>query len=282
MVVQRFGNRLEISALYHKFMFKPLFHLRMKERRRQLGLSQSEAAARCEIDPQRWSNLERGERRPSEQEFQVISIYLNLGDVFVPPPAATRKLLNNAARLSPPTPPYFTHQDRVTHIRYCTCAKKYSALVNALMDRIKDREDFPLCEYLCHNISCDSKLEPILMLYLLANGADVGLRSPYLLGHTRWPIFDCEGKHEVGQRPRPCMILDGTWYFFQVSFKISGTYRVDALCWNGSWSVVEINGAGHDSSRDKERAREIGLPTRYWNEQQLIEMVEGGLWKLAS
>ena len=78
------------------------------------------------------------------------------------------------------------------------------------------------------------------------------------------------------------MILDGTWYFFQVSFKKNGTHRVDALCWNGSWSVVEINGAGHDSSRDEERAREIGLPTRYWTEQQLIEMVEGSLWKLAS
>jgi transcriptional regulator with XRE-family HTH domain len=263
-------------------MFKTPFHIRMRERRRQLCFTQKQAAMHCGMTRPRWSDLERGHRRPNHTEFRAISRLLGIRNVFLGPPAPIKKLLDEAARQSPSRQPYFPHQDRLTHIRFCSCAKRYPWLVEALMHRIQQRKDYPLCEQLCHHVSCDSNLEPLLLLYLLSKGAKVGLRAPYLFGHSRWPIVDCSGNIEVGQRPRPCMILDSTWYFFQVSFKASSTIRVDALCWNGSWSILEINGKGHDFSNDRSRALELELPTTGMTDQQLKDLIEEHLWSKAS
>jgi len=211
----------------------------------------------------------------------VITSFLGLARVFVPPVGARRSLMASGARLNPAPPPYLPHQDRNTHIRFCSCSLKYPRLVKALMERIEARLDFDLCQYLCHNISCDSNLEPLLLLHLLSCGAHIAMRAPSLFGHTRWPIVDCQGNFEVGHRARPCMVIDGTWYFFQLSFKTSRTLRVDALCWDGSWFVVEINGSGHDFRGDEERYRELGLPVRNISEQQLLEIIQTQLWKQA-
>lgn len=229
----------------------------------------------------RWSDLERGYRKPNPEEFRLLSHFLN-GKVFVPPPAANRTLLDQAARHSPPQQIFYPNQDRHTYIRFRACAKEYPTLTQALMDRIENRDDFDFCEYLCHRISCDSKLEPLHLLYLLSSGAVPGFRAPYQFGHTRWPIVDCRGRREVGFRPRPCMLLDGTWYFFQVSFKASPIIRVDTLCWNESWYLLEINGQGHDFSRDKRNAAVLELPMKCITTQQLTGLVEGHLLELAS
>ena len=263
-------------------MFTPLFCIRLKERRTELSLSQFGAAKACGMKRARWSDLERGYRQPNAEEFKLLCQFLKVSKVFVPPPAANRTLLHLAARRSPTQPLFFPSQDRHTYIRFRSCAKEYPALTGALLERIQNRGDFDLCEYLCHRISCDSNLEPLHLLYLLSSGAEPGLRAPYQFGHTRWPIVDCKGRREVGFRARPCMVLDDTWYFFQVSFKPSRTIRVDTLCWNGSWYLLEVNGKGHDFSKDRKNAAILQLPLKCLTTQQLIGLVERHLLKDAS
>jgi DNA-binding XRE family transcriptional regulator len=263
-------------------MFKKLFHVRMRERRCERSLLQTQAAHLCDMTPQRWSDLERGYRLPSQTEFELVSSLLGLRQVFVPPRSANKLLLNRASCQVPTPQPFFPHQDRLTHIRFRACARQYPGLVDGLLRRVARRADFRLCEYLCHRISCDSNLEPLHLLYLLSLWAEPGLYTPALCGHTRWPIVDCKGTKEVGFRPRPCMRLDDTFYFFQVSFRASSVMRVDTLCWDGAWYILEIDGRGHDFTGDATRARELELPMRTLNTDELRTKIEAYLWKKAS
>ncbi|MFA5505825.1 MAG: helix-turn-helix transcriptional regulator [Vulcanimicrobiota bacterium] len=258
-------------------MINPIFRLKLKERRRQLSLTQKEAATMCGLTRSRWSLLECGKRIPSEVEKRSISNSFQLGPVFYSPPGAKKKLLNQAQCLMPPRRVFLPHQDRPTQVRVRACLRAYPDLTNRLISKITTRVDGDLCEHFSHLVCCDSKLEALHLLHLLSLGGDPGLWAPAEFGHTYRPIVDCRGYKETGARPRPGIFLFDTWYFFQVSFKANTLIRVDLLCWKQGWSVLEINGFGHDASLDHLRGRELGLPVTYIDESKLLGMVEKGL-----
>lgn len=263
-------------------MFNPLFGKRMKERRLKFGISQTEAARCCGMRRRRWSDLERGRRQPTPCEAEVIKRFLGFEKCFISPPAATKTLLARAASMDTTKRPFYPQQDRLTHIRYRSCLRTYSELTNSLLPLVLARDDIRISEHLCHKVSCESSLETLFILYLLSLGAVAGLRAPCLFGHNRWPIVDCQGIEEVGNRPRPCLVLGQTWYFFQVSFKASKVMRVDVLRWGGRWSIIELNGRGHDSRGDSTRGQELEMPITFWTEDQLAQDIRNSVGRRAS
>jgi len=95
---------------YSESIFKPQFHTRLRERREESGLTQKQAAQACGIEPDRWSQLERGRRIPSERELKAIGSHRGLGPVFIAPRKATKQLLDNGARLAPTVEPFLSRK----------------------------------------------------------------------------------------------------------------------------------------------------------------------------
>ena len=255
-------------------MFKPLFCLRMRERRLELSLTQKQASELIGMSQTRWSNLECGHRRPTNNEKKKLSALLGLGDCFVPPYSITRTLLSNGARLVECRKPYFSNQDRTTHTRYNACRRRVPILTAQLTSMVHSREDSDACRAISHRISCESWLEALYLLFLQASGAKSALIAPETLGRLHQPIVDDTGRRLTGLNPRPCFVLDGSFHFFQVSFYLSRVMRVDILRWDGSWSVIELDGRGHDPASDLERERELGLPVTRFRAQDVISLCQ--------
>jgi DNA-binding XRE family transcriptional regulator len=265
-------------------MFNKPFSLQMKENRRSRSLTQAKAAASCGISRVRWSHLERGYRRPSQSEKLTISRYLNIDDTaFIPPIGGLKTFRNTGSVFTPTHQPYFPPRHRPTCIRYFTALKRHRNLVLALTRIIKDRPDFDECEYFGHRTSCDSYLEALYILSLQASGAKPALIVPALLGHTPLPIVAPDDRREVGHRPHLCLICDQSVAFFQTSFPTPRLSTVDLLVWDGRWRVVEINGEGHDSTRDFERQDQLKLPVEFLEKKAVLAKTEKilGNYKLA-
>lgn len=254
-------------------MFEPQFHLRLKFHRKQRSLSQKEAAELCGLCRWRWSDLECGRRMPSNRELALLRRRFDLGRVFVSPPKATRRLLDNGARLTKTLEPFIAQRDRPTHIRYRTCLKRQKELTLALTARLRRQrgDEFELCQQFCHQASCDSYLESLYILCQLVDGATPALVAPAQFDPTPLPIVDPEMRRYAGNRPHFCLVTERGHQFYQVSFGPS-QFRVDVLVWDGDWKVIELDGDGHYSAQDAEREAEIGLPTRRLVESEVIAM----------
>lgn len=253
-------------------MFKPQFHTRLRERREESGRTQTQAAEACGIEPDRWSQLERGRRIPSERELRVIGNSLRLGDVFVPPGKATKQLLDNGARLAPAVKPFLVPQDRETYRRYRRLLGRHGGLARALEERLRRRPDFPLIQKFCHHVRCDSYLEALHLTCRLVEGATPGLLEPARFDPTPLHIVDPRTRKYVGSRPHLCVVQGANYDFFQVSFLGHIVHRVDVLRWNGGWRVIELDGEGHSSLGDPEREKAIGLPTTRLKSEDVVRM----------
>jgi len=136
----------------------------------------------------------------------------------------------------------------------------------------RSRRDFDLCMHLCHRISCESWLECLHLLYVVASGAQPCLLAPARLDHLPQTIVNDTGRQFEGLSPHPCFVLDGCFIFFQVSLALSKTARVDVLRWDGRWTVLEIDGKGHDFQNDRRRAFEVAIPVRRLDESELLDL----------
>jgi hypothetical protein len=139
------------------------------------------------------------------------------------------------------------------------------------MSVVRKRRDFGVCEYICHNIACDSYAEVLFLLHLLADAAEPCLVAPARLGRTPRPIVDPEQRREVDVRPHACLHLRGAFYFFQVSFSTPDILTVDALCWDRGWTAIEIDGEGHESKFDAKRPFALGLPVQRISPSNLLD-----------
>lgn len=255
-------------------MFKKPFNIKLREKRLSQGITQKHLAEQCGMQPQRISNLECGHRSPSKFELQKFQLFLGLGNCSVAPKEWHKHLKNNATVHSPIPEIFSANQDRPTYIRYRACLRTYPKLVNQMERLVLAREDFELCECLCNQIACESALESLFILYLLAKGAIPGLHPPAVLGRTPFAIVDDTGWREVGLRPRACLILEQRYYFFQVSFRRDRTARFDILRWDGTWSAIEINGSGHNDKSDFWKRESFDIPVYYLSELDLIRNCE--------
>ena len=255
-------------------MYSIPFHIKLKKQRAKSGLTQQQAADICRMPRHRWSDLELGRRRPNDSELQTVCRIFHIGKSFVVPGGVTRQLLDEGALLTPNRPPFFSHQDRATHIRFGSLRKRHPYLTQKLLGLVQSRIDFQTCEHLCHVLSCDSHLEALFLLHLQAVGARPALVAPLLLEPLPHPVVSCSGEELVGLRPRPCFFHCGTYYFFQVSFRLSRIVRVDVLEWYNGWKVLEFDGQGHRNTFDNHRDLELQLPVKRVSEPELAALIQ--------
>lgn len=255
-------------------MFQPTFGFQMRRRRVKLGLTQTRAAKRCGITQPRWSHLERGYRYPTQLEELQIRDFLQLSNYIVPSRSFLKELGNAGARNLPKVRPYFPQLERRTNIRYQAARRRFPQLVDQLTRVISLRPDYHRCAHFSALVPCDSELEALSLLYLLAQGGVPCLVRPLLLGYISRKPVDPETMEGVGHRPCLCLNLGDNFYFFQVSLATPRVFRVDMLRWNGEWRVMEIDGKGHDNSHDESRAHLLAIPTTRLSTEQLVSQIQ--------
>ncbi|HIB68290.1 MAG TPA: XRE family transcriptional regulator [Phycisphaerales bacterium] len=252
-------------------MFRPQFHKEMRRRRKKRNLTQKAAADMCKMSPFRWSHLETGRRVPSPLETDDICSLLQMSaDRYsLVPHAIQRTLLDDGQSLLPTPPLFFANQDRTPYIRFRAALNSHRNLVHPLTTLVRKRPDYERVEYFCHNLALDSNLEAMFVLVLLAKGAVPILIAPLQLGHLPRPVIDPSNFAEVGHHRHLCLKLQENYYFFQLSFRASRILRVDVLLRDETWSVIEIDGAGHNHSQDGSRY-ELELPVNSVTEYSLL------------
>jgi hypothetical protein len=212
-------------------------------------------------------------------ELQNIRGILSLRTCTVPPSGTMKYLIDAGSRHTSSMPPFLTRQDRSTHIRFRTCRKRYPELVSKLMRKVESRPDYQVCEQACHQISCDSSIEALHLLVLLASGAEPLMVRPLEFGQPPHPICDPQLMNQVGHRLHPCLKLNEAFHFFQVSFQADSVLRVDVLRWDDKWSVLEINGLGHDYRKDHDRAARLRLPVHWFSEEDIIAQAKATIYR---
>jgi hypothetical protein len=218
----------------------------------------------------KWSRIETGSRAPTPEEFEALCRRFQLGHVFPRPENVVQMLRRESVNLKSADRVFIPPRDRSSYIRFRTALRKWPLLVNRFMSLVEQRSDYALVQHVCHNISFDSALENLYVQCLLANGAVPSLEIPYLQGHLPYPVIDPRDHREVGQLLHYCLKLNSAYHFFQISFKTFPSCRVDVLIRrNQRWEVLEINGAGHDHSKDQTWAARVGLPVHSLNQWEV-------------
>lgn len=251
-------------------MFKPPFSLALKNERRRLGLTQSQASKETGISAKRWSNLETGHRFPTPSEEWVIQKLLGRLHYQSWPVDGRRVLRANVFENLAFRQPYWPAQERPSYFRFRSAEKHYPGLVHQLMSKVRTRQDFELCAYFCEKVACGSRLESLYLLYLLSQGAKPTLVAPASLGFLPHAVVAPDSRVYVGNREHPCLVCQGCWFFFQVAFLTPDCIIVDVLLWNKGWKIIEIDGAGHDATGDAIRDLTLRIPVRRITGHQLV------------
>lgn len=219
---------------------------------------------------QRWNHFELERQTPTESEMRALFQLLGFFDSYRPPADAKKHLGQTGRNLVGTAPVFCPPRDRHPLVRFRRAMEREPQLTTDLIERIRCREDSEYCDFLARSLSLGSYLEAIHVLKLLAEGALPAYVAPARLGPTPNPIVDPSTLDDVAHHRFPCLSLEKELHFFQVSFRTPRLYSVDSLIWNGSWQVLEIDGAGHDFAEDDGRTRAIGLPVRRLSARELL------------
>lgn len=241
-------------------MFSKPYSQIIATRRREARLTQKQAAEKIGVSPQRWNHLEHGRRPPTKDERNKLRLLLGIQHGFVPPRLGLRRLGDAGRQVMVTTEIFRPKPDRPAHVRYFAASRAHRSLVSDLTREVERRPDFQDCELLCHMLALDSSLEAVYVLQLLASGALPALVAPGWFGETPCQIVDPSSRAVVSTMRFPCLVLDGTVYFFQVSFATPRLYRVDCLRWSHGWTAIELDGGGHTALGDAERTNALALP----------------------
>lgn len=124
-----------------------------------------------------------------------------------------------------------------------------------------------------------SSREALLCLHLFAARGWVESLAPQLCGYISKPVIDPESKAVVGAIPLPALgVYLGAvphLLFPNISIACGPSYfTLDFLVGvkknrGVEWKNLEVDGEGHDSTGDRERARALGLPQCRVNVEQL-------------
>jgi transcriptional regulator with XRE-family HTH domain len=251
-------------------MFTEPFHKFLAELRRLTGLRQIDLSKQLGLTRQRYGHLENGSRMPSEAERALLLCRFGRCEGYTAPAGLGRRLSDNAKKQRAPVPEFRPAQERTSDLRYSNALKAYPHFVRRTTERIRRRSDFLDCQFHCGQTALESADEVPLLLRLLDAGALPAYYPPLWLGSLRHPIVDPLTREHVGHCKLPCWALPGDFYFFQVTLSTPKYYRVDVLRWNGSWSVLEVDGKGHNGSLDAARTEALGIPVRRLTPTEII------------
>lgn len=245
---------------------------RLRLHRARSGLTQREVAARAGVKRHRYADFERGHVRPTTSEIHRVAPVLGVKASF----------LTRGSDWSPPGPdvrrPACTLRDRrawrpkqdsPTAIHVKAALETWPDWALKFLTKIGKRKDLPLVRRFLREVACDSKLEAMLLLALLAHGARPVWDSPLVAGFREWPIV-LRGR-QAGDCRHPGLEFEflGIRFvlFFQVSLQLrGGRIRVDGLVavreFGGRtrWAVAEVDGPDHVDEKDRMRRLRHGLP----------------------
>jgi hypothetical protein len=174
---------------------------------------------------------------------------------------------------------YVPPKDRDFLVRLAAARRRYPELVAQLERAVQSRSDYRRVQRFLMIVSCDSDLEAVFLMLLLAAGAKIGRLSPQSLGFRKHPIVDPATLQVVGHCRFPALVVSlGTLeilFFPQVSLRPllarkgaaqSQTHTVDGLVAarvgdQVDWLLFEVDGTGHDSAGDADRQEHLDLPT---------------------
>lgn len=245
---------------------------RLRQHRTRAGLTQADVASRSEVKRHRYSDFERCHVRPTRDEIGRIAkaLGVDLGyllrgsDWRAPGPESRRPgcSFHEDCRWQP-------LQDVPTAYYVKEALNTWRDWTIRFLGEIRKRKDLPLVRRFLREVACESKLEALLILALLARGARPIWDSPLAVGFREWPIV-LRGR-QAGDCLHPGLELDfpglKVVIFFQVSMQVrKGWIRVDGLVAvrefgaRTRWVVGEVDGPDHVEEKDRERQVRHELP----------------------
>lgn len=261
-------------------MFRKTFHTALRSGRTRKGISQRRLASMAGIGAYRLCRLEYARVAPSRQERKSLAEILtdNAFEILYSSARVPRfqQTLSVRGKSVPESPkPYLPVPDRRPSIRLASAMRSYPDLMQELVAKVKARPDFEVVNDFCEMLSIGSCAECLYICLLLVTGAKPALLAPHTLPpHIPREIVCPRDKSGVGFRPHPCLLTSAGITFPQVSFKTPRIFTVDFLQQrNGHWEVLEIDGNGHRSKKDKERSKALGLPVIRLSEKDLLHLV---------
>ncbi len=252
-------------------MEKP-FHLRLKEARRNRGLTQQQLARAARVTRSQISHYECGRRAPTAAEVARLEHVLGVKLGFSPPrPRGGWQSWRRSRlweRFRPDPGRYVIERDRDNWVRLRAARSLDNQLYEDCLGRVianHGRRGFK--EFLTYAAG-DSGYDMLSCLRLLAGESILSYVPIPRLGWSKLPIVQESTGAVIGHRPWPVIVFQKPMLcalFPQVSVQAGRIYRMDFLaCVRLARGVVfanvEVDALGHDSRFDRERTRAIGLP----------------------
>ena len=245
--------------------FPKTFGERLKALRRERGLSQRELESACGFSWSLLSKFEKGERRPLERHRTALAQALQLTE--------TQLWEGTDLHCSPGPPPDWVDRrcgvewrrpEWTVERRFASTQKSYAwPCAEAVAQISKNPAREPL-SVLFRDIWVDSNLETIYWLRLAGQASPHWL-APLECNFRLHPVVCPRTGQSWGDLPHPCLITEKPFraiFFPQVTLLVNGhAHRPDCLvCWGEEWSIIEIDGKGHDSTNDSQRDAERRMP----------------------
>lgn len=251
----------------------------LKDARTRLGLTQYDLAEKTRIARSRISSLERGVGLPSIEEQRILCPVLGIAPSRMAQAAPTelRPRLANERKGLAPRGPYEQPRDRPSEFRYRAAWKNYPDTLRPLELKLQDHPDLSWLGVYLRDAVFDSGLEMLASLHLLAAGARPGWVSPQSAGFVQLPIVDPITREMTGHHPYPALAWEGGMLFPQVSLRGRRQLcTVDLLMGMKTkrgleWIDVEIDGRGHDTRNDDQRADELGLLVVRFETSEIVD-----------
>ncbi len=243
----------------------PDLSLLLTRARELKDITQTELAQKTGIDRKRLSDFECHRGVPNREEVKALGRVLGLplrrlslaSESIGPGCARTRIEFKPRHRNA------LIRRDRPSETRFWAAKNEWPELVERLEKRLYAREDAPAVRVYLRDARFDSKLEYLAHLLMLDAGAVPDRLAPQIAGFRTLPVVDPDNGTLTGHMNYPALTLAGSVLFPQPTLATqAGRRRVDLL-WGESrrrWRVIEIDGAGHDSTFDYIRDEALKIP----------------------
>lgn len=218
------------------------------------GLKQAELARRTGVPRQRISKIETGTVLPTRAQSEALSQELGVDGMPCSDDVLSDKQMGTVSKRRPFE--LETHNQERWNVAFRIWNKKISAL---------DRRQVTWLRQL---IRVDSAIEALAWLLLLAAGFKPFLGNPHQFGFRLHPLVDTLGAC-LGERMLPGLYLQNKglsiWIWPQVHLRPKeSAFRPDALVCIASgatcrWCLLEIDGNGHNSAKDRFREEQLGM-----------------------
>lgn len=285
---QQPANTLIISGPQDCLMYQITFHSTLRSARKHSQETLRALAGRCGVVAGRLTRLERGLTAPTHQERQLLANAfplrkLELLNAAAHPPRLYQGFKSRGLRFVQTQKPFYPPRDRESRVRLAAAKRIYPVETASLLRLVESHPNLSEVNAFCEKLSIGSSLECLFITTLFAQKAEPANVAPaWLAPRTPLPAVCPKTREPVESRPFPCIVSDEGLFIPQVTFAAHRLYTVDFLrFFDDTWSVVELDGKGHDPHGDSERTLVLGLPVLRLTEKQVLERAHSVLRRAA-